>query len=258
MLKMMKYEYKRAMGPLLIIFAIFALLEAYFIGGTLMEKQTHTAIGFTLFMILSFACYLFVLVYGILTYSKDLKSKEGYLVFMAPLSSFKILGAKLLSTLLTGITLVAMLVLLGMADYSLAAKTYHFDGLVDVLKMMLESIGANTTAIVGGIFIFIVAFLVQFFMTTTLGYLAISLSATVLQNKKIKGFISFVVFCVLLGCVNGIAMCLPNMKNLSEMTQRTSMWDQLVYMLPQLGLYVVVMIICYVTSSMLLEKKISL
>lgn len=258
MFKMMKYEYKRAMGPLLIVFSVFALLEAYFFIGTAMKKQEHSAIAMVLFMVLAFACYLFVLVYGIASYNKDLKSKEGYLVFMAPISSFAVIGAKLLATLLTGITLVVMLFILGSIDYSFAAEVYHLDGLLDFFKAMLESIGTTPSAITGGILIFIVTFLVQFFMMTTLGYMAISLSSTVLQNKKIKTFISFVLYFVLLGGVNGLALSLPNVDNLSEMAEHTSLLDQFVFMLPQLGLYVVVMIACYIVSSLLLEKKISL
>ena len=60
-----------------------------------------------------------VLIYGVIIYSQDLKNKTGYMVFMTPISNYKIIGAKLLSILLTGATLVAFLGLLIVVDYNL-------------------------------------------------------------------------------------------------------------------------------------------
>ena len=258
MLKMLKYEYRRAVGPLTIIFMLFGILEVYILGATALKKESHSGIGITLFLFGSFACYIFVLIYGIVTYNKDLKSKEGYLVFMAPISSFSVIGAKLLSILLTGITLVVMIALLGMLNYSAIASAYHLDSLVDVLEMFLESGGMSLSGTLAGIGAFIIAFLIQFFMTTTLIYFAISVSATVLQNKKGKGFVSFVLFMVLQGGVSALAASLPNMHNMQELQKISDMAQAIGYMWPQLLCYAVVMVLAYTASSVLLDKKISL
>ena len=258
MLKMLKYEYRRALAPLFIIFILFGFEELYFLISTAMQKETHTTIATSLFVMLSFGCYIFVLIYGIVSYNRDLKNKEGYLVFMAPISSFQILGAKLLSILLTGITLVGAIFLFGSINYSFAASVYHFEGFIDFLKMGFESLGTSLASIVGGVLGFIIAFLIEFFMTVTIGYLAISLGSTVLQNKKIKSFASFVLFIVLTGVVNGIAVSLPNMKNTARLAEVNDLSSMLLYMAPQLGVYLLVAVLCYIGSSFLLEKKISL
>ena len=95
-------------------------------------------------------------------------------------------------------------------------------------------------------------------MTTTLIYFAISVSATVLQNKKGKGFVSFVLFMVLQGGVSALAASLPNMHNMQELQKISDMAQAIGYMWPQLLCYAVVMVLAYTASSVLLDKKISL
>ena len=109
MLKMLKYEFRRGIFPLLIVGIVIAAIELYFLIGTLTEHADHSVIAIALLILAAFCCYLFVLIYGIISYSQDLKNKSGYLVFMAPISSYKVIGAKLLSILLTGAIIVAVI-----------------------------------------------------------------------------------------------------------------------------------------------------
>ena len=61
---------------------------------------------------------------------------------------------------------------------------------VSVIEMvfdLVKNFGINVTDIAYGISLFVINFLINFFMAVTLAYLCITLTATVLQNRKIKG-----------------------------------------------------------------------
>ena len=97
--------------------------------------------------------------------------------------------------------------------------------------------------------------LIHFFTLITVAYLAVSLSSTVLQNKKIKGVVSFVLFVVIYVLMSYIAFKLPH---LGEGMQATTMLEAIYASLPQFTLYLVCMIGSYIGSAALLSKKISL
>ena len=139
MLKMLKYEFRRGIFPLLIVGIVIAAIELYFLISTLTEHANHSVIAIALLILAAFCCYLFVLIYGIISYSQDLKNKSGYLVFMAPISSYKVIGAKLLSILLTGAIIVAVIFGLLTLDLSLSYSTYDsIDTFYDFLSNILE------------------------------------------------------------------------------------------------------------------------
>lgn len=256
MLKMLKYEFRRGIFPLLIVGIVIAAIELYFLISTLTEHADHPVIAVSLLILAAFCCYLFVLIYGIISYSQDLKNKSGYLVFMAPISSYKVIGAKLLSILLTGAIIVAVIFGLLTLDLSLAYSTYDsIDTFYDFLSNILEMGGYSLGGVILRLLAFILVFLIQFFMTITLAYLAVSVCSTILQTKKIKGFISFVLFIVFYVILSVIASKIPH---LSNPRPNATFMEAMYAMIPQIALYFVVMVASYIGSSVLLEKKISL
>jgi ABC-type Na+ efflux pump permease subunit len=170
---------------------------------------------------------------------------------MAPISSYKVIGAKLLSILLTGAIIVAVIFGLLTLDLSLAYSTYDsIDTFYDFLSNILEMGGYSLGGVILRLLAFILVFLIQFFMTITLAYLAVSVCSTILQTKKIKGFISFVLFIVFYVILSVIASNNPG--------PNATFMEAMYAMIPQIALYFVVMVASYIGSSVLLEKKISL
>lgn len=256
MFKMIKYEYRKNIVSVIILLIVLAAIQVYTLGAALLDNENHAAIGISIFMLASFACYIFVLLYGIISYSKDLKNKDGYLVFMTPLSSYQIIGAKLLCTLITGVLLVFIIAGLAVLDYAVLANQFGFDSLVEVFDALFDSMGYNLKEILINILAFVVTFLIQFFMTVTMAYMAVSLSCTLLQNNKAKGFVSFIFFVIFYIIVSVISVKLPLLETPVHATDSLA-WN-LYKALPQIILYVVCMIGCYLGSSLLLDKKISL
>ena len=257
MLKMMKYEFRRGVFPLMVVVIAITAVELLFLSGIALSKDVMVALGMGGLVIGAWLSYMFVLVYGIISYSRDLKNKSGYLVFMAPVSSFQIIGAKLLSVLLTGILLVAYIVVMFVVDYTIFCEKYEIvTSIKEVVNSMLgATMGVSLANILFALAVLFLVILLQFYTAMSLAYFAVTLASTVLQNKKIKGVVSFVLFAVFYGLVNYAAMKLPTIgKGLAAETFLDAMYAAI----PQLCLYGVCLIVGYLASAFLLEKKVSL
>ena len=249
----MKYEYRKGLFPMLMIFSIFGVIELFFLYGALTKDESKTVLGISFLMLASFVAYIFVLIYGVTSYANDLKNKSGYLTFMAPISTYSIIGAKLLSTLLTGMTFVAVIAVLAVIDYSLVANVFELESLLELLKEIVSAFGYDLSSILFGMLAFVVTFLIQFFMVTV-AYLAVSLASTVLQNKKIKGVVSFVLFLVLIVLINKVAVMISSGETSSYATFLEAMKE----MLPVIGFYLACSVVAFLGSGFLLDRKISL
>ena len=99
MLKLVKYELRKNRTALLVLLAIAAALEAYFLISIAREasEDVYTAIAL---LTLLFACVSFaVFILGVSSYSGELKRKSSYLIFMTPNSALAVVISKLLFTL---------------------------------------------------------------------------------------------------------------------------------------------------------------
>ena len=99
----------------------------------------------------------------------------------------------------------------------------------------------------------VITFLVTFFFLIALAYFAITLSSTALQNKKIKGFISVLLFCVLAFVTIRIANALPKPYDVP-----LTYTQALLSSLPADIFQLLVAIGCTIGSALLLDKKVSL
>ena len=259
MLKMMKYEYRRGLFPLMIVLAVIAAAELAFLIGVGTDEASLYALGMGGLMFGGVMAYLFVLVYGIYSYNQDLKDKSGYMVFMTPISSYQVIGAKLLSVLLTGVTLVAVLTGLLVLDYNVVTYVYAGGVQIDLkvtLNQMAQAVfNMSLASIMANFAVLIMAMLVWFFTIITIAYLSISLSSTVLQNKKIKGVVSAILFVAICVLMNWIGDQLPQ---LGDTMQVNTVMEAIRCNLLQFINYIVFMLVGYFGSAFLLSKKISL
>ena len=95
MLKLMKYEFRKLRGALLSMLGILAVLEVGFFVGTNMEKPTMTGVSLGLLTLLVFVVYAYILLAGMASYSRELKEKSGYLIFLAPVRPIGVVLSKL-------------------------------------------------------------------------------------------------------------------------------------------------------------------
>ena len=92
MLKLMKYEFKKQMFSKIIIAAILGVLTLYFGIACVIDKETHAAIATMLIFTVMVFAGLYVAVESLSVYDKDLKTKQSYMLFLVPKSSYEILG----------------------------------------------------------------------------------------------------------------------------------------------------------------------
>lgn len=253
MLRLMKYETRKNILGVAILFSIIMGLECYFLIGAITKSGKHTAIAAVILMLVTFVAYFCVFVFGITTYSKELKSKSGYMTFMTPISSFTVIGSKLLVTLLEGVIFAVLLVVLACVDMAVMEaqfpETKMFTEFVD---MFVTALGINTGEVVLGILGTVLELLINYVAIVSMAYLAITLSSTVFQNKKFKGIVSAVIFIVIMVLVNKVSGLMPGDTN------ATNMVDLFVAMIPTFLYYAVVAAASVFASGTLLEKKVSL
>ena len=124
MFKLSKYEIRKNILGLVIMFGAIAGLEIYFLISAFLENARHTTISSSFLIMSSVIAYFGVLIYGVASYSKELNRKTGYMTFMTPVSSFSIIGSKLISTLIVGIFFVALLGILAMIDMAIVENVF--------------------------------------------------------------------------------------------------------------------------------------
>ena len=240
----MKYEFRKQSFSKIIILVLAGLLELFFAYGMITDNQERIAVSIGLFMVLAFGAIMFVSFECIITYSNDLKSKCSYMLFMTPHSSYSIIGAKALSTIVQILFAGAIFIAIGFLDFALMVTKYSdLSQMLDSLSQMFQ-IQINYADVL----IVIASILSSWICTVLLAFFSITLSTTFLANKKGKGFVSFLIFLVLnYGMSKVITLVLGSSLNY---TQTDFVLNILIT--------VIFAAITYIGTSWMLEEKVSL
>lgn len=255
MLKLMKYEYKKNKILLLGLLFLIMGLELYFLIGYASNDMQSIGNAIIFLVLATVVGFFFVLFLGIHNYDRELKSKSSYLIFMTPNSSLKIIVSKMLYVLVIGIVIVAIFGSIAIFDIQLfATKVNEKFFIIDILKEIAKEFRVDLSSVWMVIIIEILYFVINFFSTVALAYLAITLASTLLQNKKFKGFISVVLFVLLsLGVTK-----LNNMFFEPDVKYVESVVELLVNLLPTILYNGVVIVASVFGCSFLLDRAVSL
>lgn len=254
MFRLMKYEIRKNITGVIVLFSIIMGLEAYFLFSAFTENREHTAISTVLLVMATMVSFFCVFIFGVSTYSKELKSKTGYMTFMTPISAFTVIGSKFLSILIEGIFFAVLLGLLACADMALFEGVFPETKLfTEFMDMLFKNAGVDAARFWTDVFLEVIEILVEFFAIVSMAYLAITLSSTAFQNKKYKGVISAVIFVIIVVIVSKIADKIPA---INEATGR--MMGGVVSIIPALIYFTVITVISILVSAKLLEKRVSL
>ena len=200
MLKLMKYEFRKLRTTLLIMVGSLAALEAGFIAGMLMNRNGLAGTCLALIMLLVFLVYAYIVLAGMASYSRELKEKSGYLIFMAPVTPMGVVLSKLVFTVLAALGATALFALTAYLDVRyligrLGLDPETLNSINLVLRFGLKS-NADVFQLIRMMGFAAVTVLIEIVLTMCCAYLAITLSATLLQNRKgfLRGLISLVLF----------------------------------------------------------------
>ena len=198
MMKLLKYEFRKTLFTKLVLLGLSAVLEAWFLIALFKNKTESEAIALLLLAILGIFGVLFMGVQSVLTLHRDMNTRQSYMLFMTPNSTYRILGAKViengLSTLLAG----AFFFALGFADVTaLIAHNQSVDEVLSMLRDLLSMINENIRVNLSDIVCYAVNALMSWLTTVFLAYLADIVSSSLLNGKRFGLLISFIVFLLL-------------------------------------------------------------
>ena len=252
MLKLMKYEFRKTMFTKLILLGITAVAEAAFLISLYTNKEGSLAASIGILTLLAIGGVLVIGLQSVLTLHHDMNTRQSYMLFMTPNSSYRILGAKVLecglSILLTG----AFYFALGALDISLLfAKEGMLGQLWDTIQEMLRSFTfSNGQTIISldmkGMAVLVFNLLSGWINTVTTAYLAVTVSAALLNGKRFNGLVSFVLFLALSwagGWLERFA------------TQSISSIETM--LLVQGGIALAVAAVMYIATAQIMERKLS-
>ena len=151
-----------------------------------------------------FVSYAFLLIAGIISYSRELTDKSGYLAFMVPVRPISVVLSKLLFTALAAIAATALFALTAWLDFGILLDRFNIGpALIEEANALLRFTlnGALPSVQQTGQFILYTAgtVFIEFLLAICTAYLAITLSATLLQNRKgfLRALISLLLFIAL-------------------------------------------------------------
>ena len=201
MLKLMKYEFRKLRTALLILLAVLAGLEIGFIAGQALNKSVLMGVCLGLITMLAFGVYCFILVSGVTSYSRELSTRTGYLIFMTPVGPLGVVLSKLLFTGLAALVSTALFGLTAYLDFRYLINRLDIDPeTLQQINFMLRfglNSGADLFQIARMAGYAVLMVLIEVLLTMCTAYLAITLSATWLQNRK--GFLRTVISLALFG-----------------------------------------------------------
>ena len=241
----MKYEFRKTAFSKLILLAVTAVSEVAFLLGVFIKKDNLLAMGVMFLFLCAVIGIAYIGLESVMALQRDLNTKQSYMLFLTPHSSYEILGAKVLengiSILVTGMFFVVLTAL----DFAIA--TAYIGGikeLMDMLKSFMDVSMNIALDPVQMLFVFFTA-LASWMVYIVNADLAVILSATVLAGKKASGLVAFVIF-LILSWIFGTALDhLPELSNMDL----------------QFVLYIVVAmvmaVLVYLLSGWVMEKKLS-
>ena len=126
MLKLLKYEFRKTAFPKLVLFTFILIMEGIFLYGCLRNDGDTKTLGVILFVMSLMFGFLLIGLMSLVTLHKDMNTRQGYMLFMTPNSTYKILGAKVIECCLTLLVLGTVGLGLWALDYSLIEKEVEF------------------------------------------------------------------------------------------------------------------------------------
>ena len=250
--KLIKYEFRKQLMSKLVVGIVIVALQVLFAIGLIINNADWGAIGFGGTIIVAVCSLLYFSFESIVTYSNDLKTKQSYMLFLTPRNMFQVVGAKLVTTVLQIFVYGCALAAIGIGDlFLLCAKQRNVEEFLDILKGFIHAFTGVEIRLSEVIYV-ILMLLISWLVFVAMAMFSITLSATLLSNWKYKGVVSFIIFCVLDWCVVKVADLVTPTEFLESeyLVVNSEVWAEM-------GVYAVALALCYVGTSLLLEKKVS-
>lgn len=269
----LKYEIKKSRFMMLIVGIIIGGLElAYLIGffgvTTAQNEKIQDIFSsiwvFSIVLLVIAACcsMLVGVLYSVLLYNNDIRKKSGYMLFLTPTPTWQWILAKILMGVLATAVLVIAFAILGIADILLFIPELDDTSFIGQLLIPLRDMIFDN---VGSVSLFLLNLILQIVVMITTIYLAISMSKTLLGNKKIGTFVAFVFWIALEILQSAISSLFTLLSNglfsisidMSENGLVYNLDTAVPFLLAAMALNLVFAGVCYGVTVHLTDKKMS-
>ena len=248
MLNLLKYEFRKSAGVKGILLIITAVLQVVFMIGIFGSFEGPMAIGASFLMITTWIGIGIIGIYSILTLNKDMNTKQGYMLFMVPKDSYRILGAKVIECGLSIWIMGLFYAVLGLVDLSMLLKKYNeIDQIFDLLKMFIEGV-TNLKVDSAFVITFVLFVMTSWLFMVVTAYFAVVLSATFFNGKKANWLLSLAVFIAISMFISFIYNKLP-IAEISAMKVSTNLLS--------IGFYLIPTVLMYFITAWIMDNKLS-
>lgn len=203
MMKLLKYEFRKTAFPKLLIFAVILIMECVFLYGCLTNQDDTKTLGVILFVMALMFGFLLVGILSLVTLHKDMNTRQGYMLFMTPNSTYKILGAKVAECGLTLLVLGAVGLGLGALDFSMVEKEVQF------ITSILKSVNPDLVPTLPNIAATLFNILCGLLCSVITAYFADVISSALLNGKKGNLLITFVLYILLNFVIRKLMLLIP-------------------------------------------------
>lgn len=246
MLRLMKYELRKTQNAKLVMVAISVLLQVVYLYGLYAKNDTCLSIGVTFLTMMAVLSAIIIGLISLLTLHKDMNTKQSYMLFMTPNSSYKILGAKMLECALSILIITAYFLALGVLDVTLLAKEYGMvNGILDFMRVSLSHMGVALQLNFQEVASFCLAAVTGWLFVVSAAAFAEVVAAALLNGKKINEVLSFLVFVVIVYAFGWLGNLLPGEANV------------VASMLIGSGMSIVAVVAMYIATAAVMEKYLS-
>lgn len=204
MLKLFKYELRKTLNIKIIMLCVTGILELFFLFGLYGDNDNIFAASCFFLFLMAFVATVIIGVHSMKLLRNDLNTKQAYMLFMTPNSSYKILGAKVIENGVSIFLAGAFFFLLGVLDMTLILGKYG--GLSDLIEFVNEFLAYRDMDMISVGLMASYAFvqIAHWLYIISVAFFAIVLSATFFNGKKWNSFASLGIFIAIVVVVNVI------------------------------------------------------
>ena len=252
MLKTMKYELIRNKTVLIVLASIMGGSELIFLLGYMTKRAQTLALGMVLLTFGAMVVYFTIWLLGLISFGRDLREKSGYMVFLTPVSPYKIICAKMLVGLVELMITTFLLIVLASLDLNILASEYR--GQISIIRMFAQEFGTTVDNVWGVFIVLTIITMIEVLTLYSIAYLAAALAAMMSRTGGSQKWISIGLVLVILIVFYTVSNSLPKIDShasgivMRELLSRT----------PQVIFAILMTIGCTIGTGYLVEKKVSL
>ena len=191
MLRLLKYEFRKTLFPKLVLLALLVIFEGIFLYGYWTGNNSTVTLGLSLFLFTFLCGFLAIGIISLVTLHKDMNTRQGYMLFMTPNSTYRILGAKVAENGLSMLGIGAVGLGICLLNFSLIKQELEF------ITSFLKNFGIGLTPTFPHLSALLVYIICDILCSVTTAYLADVICSSLLNGQKGSMVITFVLFALL-------------------------------------------------------------